>query len=301
MKKLVSLFTVIAMLMIGCDSATQTQTANADGDSKISPNQISTSVSTSQNGFTTLDPFTQNELDTDWEADRQFPTDEVTSVTAFNRDNVARIGIDSDETEDDTFRRTEGIKTVGNQNFGTAVEVDLYLDPNWEDNATRAGFWVVGDDGSEEARDNFFGIVEFVNLEPSSSGESVEGDHEGWRVWDSENGWTNLPTDYSYGEWVTLGIELDTENQEYTYYINDTEVGTAAGGENFIRELFLDSYNYGKDKFPNLGNDSYAAHWHAGLLNPETKTDCKKGGYADYGFKNQGKCIQFVNTGKDSR
>ena len=32
-----------------------------------------------------------------------------------------------------------------------------------------------------------------------------------------------------------------------------------------------------------------------------TKDECKNGGYATYGFKNQGLCIQFVNTGKDSR
>lgn len=31
---------------------------------------------------------------------------------------------------------------------------------------------------------------------------------------------------------------------------------------------------------------------------PETKDDCKKGGYKDYDFKNQGQCIKFVNTGK---
>lgn len=34
---------------------------------------------------------------------------------------------------------------------------------------------------------------------------------------------------------------------------------------------------------------------------PETKTDCKRGGHADYGFRNQGQCIRYVNTGKDSR
>lgn len=32
-----------------------------------------------------------------------------------------------------------------------------------------------------------------------------------------------------------------------------------------------------------------------------TKTMCKEGGYADFGFDNQGRCIQFVNTGRDSR
>jgi hypothetical protein len=36
-------------------------------------------------------------------------------------------------------------------------------------------------------------------------------------------------------------------------------------------------------------------------LNPATTDDCKKDGWADYSFRNQGQCIQFVNTGKDSR
>jgi hypothetical protein len=35
--------------------------------------------------------------------------------------------------------------------------------------------------------------------------------------------------------------------------------------------------------------------------NPESKNDCKKGGWEAFGFKNQGQCIKFVNTGKDSR
>ena len=34
---------------------------------------------------------------------------------------------------------------------------------------------------------------------------------------------------------------------------------------------------------------------------PATKEDCKNGGFADYGFANQGQCIRFVNTGQDSR
>lgn len=32
-----------------------------------------------------------------------------------------------------------------------------------------------------------------------------------------------------------------------------------------------------------------------------TKQMCKGGGYADFGFRNQGQCIRFVNTGQDSR
>jgi subtilisin-like proprotein convertase family protein len=36
-------------------------------------------------------------------------------------------------------------------------------------------------------------------------------------------------------------------------------------------------------------------------LDPEVKDDCKKGGWVNYGFKNQGQCVRFVETGKDSR
>jgi len=34
---------------------------------------------------------------------------------------------------------------------------------------------------------------------------------------------------------------------------------------------------------------------------PITKADCKRGGWSDYGFRNQGQCIRYVNTGRDSR
>lgn len=34
---------------------------------------------------------------------------------------------------------------------------------------------------------------------------------------------------------------------------------------------------------------------------PQTMADCKKGGWQAYGFRNQGQCVRFVQTGKDSR
>lgn len=245
-----------------------------------------------------LPAFTQDELDNNWEPDRQPPSDGVTSLAAFDRADVARLGIDSTQTQANTFRRTEGIKTAGSDDFGQAVQVDLYIDPAWADTAVRAGFWAVGDDGAGE-RDNLFGIVEFVNLEPSTSGDSAQGDHEGWRIWDSSAGWTNLATEFSYGEWVTVGITLDTANQQYDFSIDGVQVGSGLGGEHFIREVFLNSYNYGLDEFPNLDNDSYAAHWHNGA--PAGRDDCKDGGWQGFGFRNQGQCIKFVNTGMDSR
>ena len=36
-------------------------------------------------------------------------------------------------------------------------------------------------------------------------------------------------------------------------------------------------------------------------VDPATKDDCKKGGWSDFGFKNQGQCVRFIETGVDSR
>jgi hypothetical protein len=34
---------------------------------------------------------------------------------------------------------------------------------------------------------------------------------------------------------------------------------------------------------------------------PATSDDCKKGGWAAFGFTNQGQCVRFIETGIDSR
>lgn len=34
---------------------------------------------------------------------------------------------------------------------------------------------------------------------------------------------------------------------------------------------------------------------------PKTISECKNSGWVAFGFRNQGLCIQYVNTGKDSR
>ena len=37
------------------------------------------------------------------------------------------------------------------------------------------------------------------------------------------------------------------------------------------------------------------------INDPSDKDECKDGGWMDFGFKNQGQCIRFVNTDQDSR
>lgn len=212
-----------------------------------------------------LPQFTQTQIDSNWEADRQAPTDGATSVTAFGRDNVLRIGIDSSQTHTDTFRRTEGIKTSGVGDFGTSVQADVYVDPDWAGKAVRAGLWVVVDNGSGDR--GYYGILDFISLEPSTSGASAQANHVGWRVWRSTDGgvWTDTSAPFTYGQWFNLRIDLDVDAQLYRYFVNGSEIGTAPANGTFIREVFINSYNYGQDTFPNLSNASYSAHWHAGF------------------------------------
>lgn len=57
----------------------------------------------------------------------------------------------------------------------------------------------------------------------------------------------------------------------------------------------FDINNYGQIVGYGLVNDKFLAF----LLTPATSDDqCKNGGWQTFGFKNQGQCIQFVNTGK---
>lgn len=37
------------------------------------------------------------------------------------------------------------------------------------------------------------------------------------------------------------------------------------------------------------------------LPDAQTKDECKNGGWAYFGFRNQGQCVRFIETGKDSR
>ncbi|MDX1747320.1 MAG: hypothetical protein R3324_15390, partial [Halobacteriales archaeon] len=103
--------------------------------------------------------------------------------------------------------------------------------------------------------------------EPDCTNQSNIPDpaHEGFRVYDSTIGWSeHLDTPFTYGEWVSLEITLDAAAEEYVYTIDGVEVATAAGGSHYIREIFLNSYNFGEDSYPTLDSDSYAAHWHVG-------------------------------------
>lgn len=230
---------------------------------------------------TMLDPFTQDELDTNWEVDRQFPSGDVTSVSAYGRDDVAAIGvIGDDHSTQGSFYYFEGIKKVAD--FGPAVQVDLYVPAEWETAATspaNVGFWTSDDPVTA------YPLIVFRN------GASVDA---GFYVYDTVTG-TYSPSgvDVAYDAWNTLSITLDPDNDAVHYAVNGQDAGSSFAGSDTIGQVFLNHYN-----------DSvldYTAHWHAGVTEIDSKDQCKDGNWEGLGFKNQGQCLRFVNTGQDSR
>ena len=51
----------------------------------------------------------------------------------------------------------------------------------------------------------------------------------------------------------------------------------------------------------NINDTTFDFELEAAAQEPETRMDCMNGGWEEFGFRNQGQCIRFVNTGQDSR
>ena len=280
--KSLGLIFIVGLVIAGCDSS-NIQGPDTDEATDIMEMQNHAFLS----GTLSLNPFTQNELDNNWVADRQFPSGGVESVTFAGRDNVAAIGVvGADQSTAGAFYYFEGIKKV--DNFGTDVQVDLYVPSEWQDaNIVNVGFWTSDDPLSA------YPLIVYRN-----SSEVDAGFYTYDVVFDEDaNQWVGVynlsDAPVNYNSWNTLAVTLNTDEDEANYTVNGLESGSMyASGDN-IGQVFLNHYNDGVR--------DYTAYWHAGLLNPTSKNDCKKGGYAEYGFSNQGQCVRFVNTGKDSR
>ena len=74
---------------------------------------------------------------------------------------------------------------------------------------------------------------------------------------------------------------------------------TGAGGP---AEEFSTGAVPGWDVFPaDEGLTGYDLTISPADVDPQSKDQCKDGSWESYGFRNQGQCIKFVNTGQDSR
>ena len=235
--------------------------------------------------------FTQQEIDDNWVVDRAVPSGGYGSVSFGGRDDVLEMNIDTTNRSTlGSFYYTEGLQR--SLTDVAAVKADLYVDADWASLPVRAGLWGVGHDSTEAV--SAYPIVEFT---------ANNAGYTGWRVWDGVlGGWTNLPAvPYSLDAWNSLSVVYDADANQFSYYINGTLATSNTGGDSVdLGAVILNSYNYGPD------GSSYSVHWSGFgygdlFANPTTKEACKAGGWQSFGFANQGLCVQYVNTGKDSR
>lgn len=164
----------------------------------------------------------------------------------------------------------------------TALRADLYIDPAWVGQDVRAGLWGVGHDGAS-AR-SAYPIVEYHQEDGSA----------GWRVWDSDGGqWLSHPATTGHGEWATVEIVLDSEPGQFVMSVDGVSATLPVLGSETLGEVIVNMYNFGP------GTPAYAMHvsgfaiGHV-LPSPVEKDDCRKGGYADFGYTNQGLCIAGI-------
>lgn len=235
-------------------------------------------------------PFTAAEL-TNWSPDRSAPSGGASSVTFDGRSNVLEMGVvGEDRSTISSFYYTEGLQ----RQLATdpdAVKADLYVDSAWLDTSVRAGLWGVGHDTDSAV--SAYPIVEFIS--------SVE--YTGWRSWDGVvGGWTNLTAvPYVADEWNTVALVLNDETGEFDVYINEVlAVSSGAGDTVNLGAVILNQYNYGSESTDYTVRWSNFAYGNV-VASPVSKDACKGNGWTAFGFRNQGQCIQYVNTGKDSR
>jgi hypothetical protein len=70
-------------------------------------------------------------------------------------------------------------------------------------------------------------------------------------------------------------------------------------GDTSASDLGLDGYL--DNVVVNLDSGTTVYDFDPAPVNPVSKDACKKNGWAAFGFSNQGQCVKFVETGKDSR
>ena len=98
--------------------------------------------------------------------------------------------------------------------------------------------------------------------------------------------------------WVNIGNDVELSGAtNFTQGV--VNLGNQSVSGTFQLRWISTDLLYGSDT-----NTEFFAMYDIALTvgtNPANANACKNGGWASYGFRNQGQCVSFVNTGKDSR
>ena len=111
--------------------------------------------------------------------------------------------------------------------------------------------------------------------------------------------------DCKEGGWEEYGFRNQGQCIRYVNTGQDSREEPQDGGENGDDEENGENGDSeeenGEDSDENGNNEDESDENNNDITNPSTIQDCQNGGWAEYGFRNQGQCIRYVNTGKDSR
>lgn len=140
-----------------------------------------------------------------------------------------------------------------------------------------------------------------ISFEPYLTNPANPVSQGDWQEWDALTlgGWwaTNGAVQAAIGCDQTYAAVCTLEDIVNQY--PDAGIHPSLGAVLFKAGSGWANFNGNVDAFTIGANgDSTTYNFEPG---PADKNDCKKGGWQDFGFKNQGQCIRFVNTGQDSR
>lgn len=189
--------------------------------------------------------------------------------------------------------------------YGYVTEVDVYLDMSEADGSDkRVDFSsaISRSDGSH-LRDFIFHLGTNPGV-PGQWAASVSNNAPGWPLNPgrspidiTDSGWYTLRSTFEANASNTLEVTMDIIDE------NDVVIGSwVLSTPSDVIGSVVGGNRYGW--FVNVGVDTLAFDntiKYDIVNNPAEKSECKDGGWEDFGFENQGQCVRFVETEKDSR
>jgi len=202
------------------------------------------------------------------------------------------------------FSRFDGFRDVWPGDY--FAEIEVYLDP--DDWSLGEGFdYTVASSGSDgrHQRDFIFHLTKDTSTETLLVGGSNNTNFAPREDLENLNSYT-----VTEAGWYTLQHNFYNDNGQLAVDLNLYKNSTGD-------LLFTETRTNATDLIPDeVGGNAYS--WftviaveggievdnhslYRVLEEPETIENCQDGAFEAYGFRNQGQCIRYVNTGKDSR
>jgi hypothetical protein len=212
-----------------------------------------------------------------WTTDRYEPASFSNIGTYQGHSNVLGIGIDASTGQfarplgqQGLFYATQGRKFTFTpvQNAGSSLTADLFIPASWGDSSqghVRTDMWGTMVDSASAI--SAYPIIGFTNY----------GGLPRYRVWDGA-AWIDLGDAVTFDTWTNFKIELLADSS-INFYLNFDHTDIAG-------EILA----------------PYTAYWSNAVA--ANADQCKNGGWRSLfrsngsAFKNQGDCIQYVNTGR---